>query len=362
MGSQSLEGFVASVNGESHLRVEYDYGDGFVRLRTSEAERRQAAQDIRNTEGIVLELLRNARDAHASRIYVAMAREGSKRTLVVIDNGDGIPEAMHEHVFEPRVTSKLDTNHMDAWGMHGRGMALYSIRVNAEQAFVAASEPSLGCAIRVDTDVARLPERTDQSSFPTFELGESGSVNVRGPRNILRTVCEFAIESRDACEVFVGSPVEIAAAIYGYGTATLSAIDRAFCKNVGELPLVKRLAATADPDTLAETAASLGLDISGRSARRIIDGEVAEPEAVLERIALVPNAPASTRQGKAGKAARAAGARSFKLGKEDAQLLASALGPAFADIAERYYLDGSVEPSVRASKDRITITLPIIQK
>ena len=53
MNDRSLAGFVASVNGEGHLRVEYDYGDGFVRLRTSEAERRQAAQDIRNTESIV---------------------------------------------------------------------------------------------------------------------------------------------------------------------------------------------------------------------------------------------------------------------------------------------------------------------
>ena len=363
MASQSLEDFVASVNGESHLRVEYDYGDGFVRLRTSEAERRQAAQDIRNTEGIILELLRNARDAHATRIYVAMSRDGDRRVLTVVDNGEGIPEGMHEHVFEPRVTSKLDTNHMDAWGMHGRGMALYSIRVNSEKAFVASSAPSLGCSMRVETDVKRLPERTDQSSFPVFELTEAGSVNVRGPRNILRTVCEFAIEARDECEVFVGSPVEIAASIYAYGSSTLSAVERAFCRDLSDLPLVKRLAAAGDPAEFASEASSMGLDISERSARRVMDGEIPVAESVIERVSITGQ-PSPARQSGEKKRAKQGRVddRGFKLGKEDADLLAASLADAYRDIAERYYLEPGVEPAVRASKDRILITIPVVKR
>lgn len=359
MAEQSLQEFVSKVNGTGHLRVEHDFGDGFVRLQTSEAERRQAAQDIRNTESIVLELLRNSRDAHASKIFLSVSREGDKRTITIIDNGDGIPTSMHEHVFEPRVTSKLDTNHMDAWGMHGRGMALYSISVNAEKAYVTDSGPMLGCSIRVETNVKNLSERTDQSSFPIFELMEEGRVNIRGPKNILRTVCEFAIEARDSCEVFVGSPVEMAAALYAYGLSTLSTIDRVFCKEVSSLPLAKRLATSADPASFSKIAGDMGIDISQRSARRILDGEIADPEAVLERITIGTRSvskPASD-----SKRPLPQDARSFKLSRSDADMLAQSIRPAFADIAERYYLESNVEPTVRAGRDRITITVPVVK-
>ncbi len=359
MGTSSLETFVESVSGGNHLRVEHDFGDGFVRLRTSEAERRQAAQDIRNTESIVLELLRNSRDAHATKVFLAMSRDGDKRMLTVIDNGDGIPATMHDHVFEPRVTSKLDTNHMDAWGMHGRGMALYSIQVNAESACVVDSDTGLGCSIRIITDVTKLPERTDQSSFPSFELAESGNVNVRGPRNILRTACEFAIECRDSCSVYVGSPVEIAASIYTYGLSTLSAIDRAFCKDIKQLPLVKRLGTAADPSLFSEVAGNMGLDISDRSARRIIDGEVSGPEAMIDLITIENGEKASPARKKGKRALQ--DARSFKLARQDADMLADSLRDAFVDIADRYYLEGNVDPIVRSGKDRIVITIPVVK-
>lgn len=360
MSGQSLADFVESVSGGSHLRVEYDFGDGFVRLHTSEAERRQAIQDIRSSENIVLELLRNSVDAHAGHIFLAMSRENDGRLLTVIDNGDGIPEPMHEHVFEPRVTSKLDTNHIDAWGMHGRGMALYSISVNSEKAFVAQSEVNLGCAIRVQTNVKILSERRDQSSFPTFEITENGNVNVRGPRNILRTACEFALETRDTCAVYVGSPVEIAATIYAYGMSTLSTIDRVFCKDTHELPLVKRLATASDPDAFSAIASEMGLDVSPRSARRIMDGEIAELDSMLERITFTSSA---TKQEPKGTSAKApADGRSFRLAKQDAKQLADSVGEAFADIADRYYLESDVEPTVRSGRDRILISIPVVKR
>ena len=359
MSGQSLQDFVSEVSGTGHLRVEHDFGDGFVRLQTSEAERRQAAQDIRNTENIVLELLRNSRDAHATKIFLALSRDGDKRIVTIIDNGDGIPPAMHEHVFEPRVTSKLDTNHMDAWGMHGRGMALYSISVNSEKAFVADSNHELGCAIRVETDVKRLPERTDQSSFPTFELLDGGRVNIRGPKNIVRTACEFAIEARDSCSVYVGSPVEIASTIYAYGMSTLSTIDRVFCKKADNLPLVKRLATSADPDVFCSIAEKMGIEVSQRSARRIMDGEIPDAEALIDKIAISSPSPSNPKAKANSTSAR--DSRSFKLGRQDAMQLVQSIRPAFDDIAERYYLENDVEPIVRARHDRITITIPVVK-
>ena len=49
-----LISFIASMSGEGNLRVEENLGDGFVRLRVSEAERRQAKHDIQQVEDIVL--------------------------------------------------------------------------------------------------------------------------------------------------------------------------------------------------------------------------------------------------------------------------------------------------------------------
>lgn len=358
--SDSLTDFIETVSGTSHLRVEQDFGDGFVRLQTSEAERRQAAQDIRCTEDIVIELLRNSRDAHASNIFLAVHKEGDTRSIVVVDDGCGIPPSMHGLVFEPRVTSKLDTSHMDSWGMHGRGMALYSISVNASEAEVVDSDSDMGCAIKVLTNLNNLSERTDQSSFPSFELADSGKVNVRGPRNILRTTCEFAIDSRSACRVYIGSPAEICATLYAYGTATLPTIDRLFCKDPTTIPLAKRLATSADPATFASLADAIGLSISERTARRILDGEIDDVDPILERITINGAEPRERAGNKQRKAP--VDGRGLKLQREDVDALSSATKDCFAEIADKYYLEHDVQPKITVRRDRLTITIPIEKK
>lgn len=356
----SLQDFIEDVNGTGHLRIEHDFGDGFVRLQTSEAERRQAAQDIRCSENIVLEMLRNSRDARASHIFVAIAREGEKREIVIIDDGCGIPASMHGIVFEPRVTSKLDTSHMDAWGLHGRGMALYSIAVNTLSAEVTDSDANKGCAIKVVSDLRKLPEKTDQSSFPEFRVAEDGSVNVRGPKNILRTVCEFAIQERSCCSVFVGSPSEIAATLYAYGVATLASIDRLFCKDEKQLPITKRLATAADPASFAAIASSMGIELSERTARRIIDGEIEDIDPVLERVVLSPDNPTSGGSRRGSK--RSGSSKGIRLGADDVRALQDATVKAFSEIADAYYVEGDVVPKVMSRQNRITITIPVVPK
>jgi len=355
MAEQTLVEFVAEVKGESHLRIEHDYGGGFVRLHTSEAEKRQAAQDIRSSEDIVLELLRNAKDAHANRVFIAATKDSHKRSLTVIDDGDGIPEAMHETIFMSRVTSKLDTSHKDAWGYHGRGMALFSISENALEARVAASGEDLGTSISVVTDTTCLPEKRDQSSFPRFLLDETGTVSVRGPKNILRTACEFAIESRNDCSIYVGSPAEIAATLYAYGQMSLSAFDRAFCKDASALQLVKRLAVCADANDLAEQSCALGLHISARTAQRILNGQIEEAIPLLDLIVIEQGSTSR-------KSSQASRNRRIKLDKNDADELAKTMKDAFTAIAARYYLETDVDPTVRVSHNRITLSVPLIEK
>ena len=201
----------------------------------------------------------------------------------------------------------------------------------------------------------KLPEKRDQSSFPRFALTDEGTVNVRGPRNILRTSCEFAIEARDECAVFAGSPAEIAATLYAYGMSTLSAIDRAFCKDRSLLPVAKRLATASDPDDLAHLAGEVGLSISARTARRIIDGQIEDVPSLLEQIS-IERPGAKAKRGKAPKHHR------VKIQRGDAQELGQSVREAYRPLAERYYLEDEVEASVRVSRDRITITIPLVEK
>lgn len=357
MAEDSLGSFVESVCGESHLRVEDDLGDGFVRLRSSEAERRQAAQDIRCTEDIVIEMLRNARDAGARNIFLAVQRDDTARSLVIVDDGAGIPEAMHGRIFEPRVTSKLDTAALDRWGLHGRGMALYSIKVNADAACVVCSAPSAGTAMRVVLDMGRVSEKADQSTFPRFEMAD-GKMCMRGPKNILRTAAEFALEHRRDCSVYCGSFTEVAATLYAFGMATTSAAARAFCEDATALPAVKRLAAAADPAALAALADEMGLTLSERSARRIIDGQIGPVPSLMDRLQAESFARPAARKVRRAPAPSRDG-RGLVLAPDDADALKASVGRVFADIAERYYLDPSVEPEVRAGGDAIRITIPV---
>ena len=45
---------------------------------------------------------------------------------------------------------------------------------------------------------------------------------MRGPKNILRTACEFAIECRHDCTVYLGSLTDIAATLYAFGLSSLT--------------------------------------------------------------------------------------------------------------------------------------------
>ncbi len=356
MADHKLESF------ESHLRVEADLGDGFVRLRSAEAQRRQAVQDIRSTEDIVIEMLRNARDAHATHIFLALSRDDKKRRLVMLDNGDGIPPAVHERVFDPRVTSKLDTAHIDKWGVHGRGMALYSIAVNAEVAQIVTSEPGRGSSFLVETNLENLREKTDQSSFPTFEYSGNDEVIVRGPRNILRTACEFALEARHDCAAYVGSVTDVAATLYAYGLSSLTSSKRAFTQNFSDLGVCMRLSATGDPTTFAKVSSSIGLPLSERSARRILDGNIDPIAPLLSRIHIegLPDQKSNNvNDPVTGSTKPLTDARGLRISPDDLAAFTDEISTAFASLARDYYLEQQVTPTIRLSKEALHITIPL---
>lgn len=349
---ESLIQFVETVSGEGHLKVEEDFGEGFVRLRISEAERRQAKHDIRGFEDIVIELLRNSRDAHASRIFVATTREGDNRVMTVVDDGTGVPEALHERIFEPRVTSKLETMVTDTWGVHGRGMALFSVRSNVVSAKVACSDKHRGTSLHVVADTGDLAERADQSSWPAIERDEEGSLRVvRGPHNIVRRVVEFALE-HPGIDVYLGSPSEIVATMHAVARDELDAADLLFNEDTARLMVWQRPSVSADAAELCRTAGSLGLEISERTAHRVLSGEIEPLHSVLTSATAAAPSKASAPDIYKDR-------RGLKIADEDLTRFSNALTEAFDDLAERYYLAIKGEPRIIVGRDEIKVRFAV---
>lgn len=355
--SSDLISFIASMSGEGNLRVEENLGEGFVRLRVAEAERRQAKHDIQHVEDVVIEMLRNARDAGADKIYVATQKEEGVRTLLFLDNGSGVPADMQERIFDARVTSKLETMKMDRWGVHGRGMALFSIKQNCDVAKVVASGVGHGSVFKVSVDCSRLNERSDQSTWPQATKDDEGVFAcTKGPHNIIRTTAEFALEELRGCDVYLGSPTEIAATLYAHAVRELDASRLLFLDSECELPLISRLGYATDAPDFIRIASDLGIDISERTAHRILAGSIAPVRSVSSRILRErvepserPRAPIDLERDRRG----------LKIAKEDLQGFSRAIERDFNSLAERYYLSLTGEPKIRVSHDKITVTFDL---
>lgn len=357
----SLVQFIHTVSGDHYFRVEDDLGNGFVRLRAAEAQRRQALQDIRSFEDVIIELLRNARDAHAHAIFVATWTEDSKRFATILDDGDGIPASMHQTVFEPFVTSKLDSFHSDKWGVHGRGMALYSIKQNVSAARILASETGLGSVFHIESDLNRLGEKRDQSTYPTISKNAEGKPILRGPHNIIRTVMEFAIEERNHISVYLGSSAQVVSTLYYLGSDAASKLSYIFESYDESTPYLQRFAYVDDAESLANLANSLGFPLSQRSAHRILNGEIKPLPLHLEYLrkeGKPSGRPTSTlKSSDKGKAHLASSKISFS--KEDLAGFSKAVMHSYDDLAEAYYLDKNVEPNIAAKSGNLIISIPL---
>ncbi len=354
MSDASLEQFIEELSGNAHLRVQDNLGFGYVRLRAAEAQRRQAKQDIRCFEDVVIEMLRNSRDADSHMIFLASWTEGDHRFLTVLDDGSGVPDSMHETIFEPFVTSKLDSFRSDRWGVHGRGMALYSIRQNVETARVLASEPGLGSVFSVVNDSRVLTERRDQSSLPSIVKSTDGNTVLRGPHNIIRTALEFAIDERNSLAVYLGSPSEIASTLYWMGREALEKIGP-FGSLPDRLPYVHRFGNCEDATALAFLAESLGLPLSTRTAYRIIAGEVKPLNTLLQ--AVLGNGldnPVSKKNRKSNS--KRSGVR---IAAEDLDSLRDGVANSYAPIAEAYYLEKDPGISIGIKGSDLIVRIPL---
>lgn len=352
--SRSLKDFVADLVPTAPLRVEEELGSGFVKLRVQEAEARQAEQDIRSVEDALIELLRNSLDAHASHIFVATSKEGSRRDITILDDGDGIPKDFHTKIFEPRVTSKLNSFHEDFWGVHGRGMALYSIAHHALLARVVASAPQLGASLSFAFDTATCPEKRDQSSFPTIRTARAASAvpQLTGIHNMFRVCVEFCLHAHTDCALYLGSPAEIVATLITCYQSHLSGSSLLSLHAHDSLPLVKRPSLASSAQELTDAAKALGLELSTRTSARILAGEISPLASIEQRIqttlekqqALMPDIFDTTRK--------------LQVSESDRADLELALTRAFAPFAKKYYIAQTGKLKIRISPSSIQVVFP----
>ncbi len=224
-----------------------DLGSGFARLTGSEGARRNPSA-LRFVEDALFELVRNARDAGATRVFVASTlRRRRYRVLTVVDDGAGIPESYGSLIFDPGVTSR----HLEpvpdptdpSVRPHGAGLSLYHLANAAIDArLVSTSSPTVFKAI---FDTHTLPERALQSDSRTSRS------------NLLATLQPFATPD---LSLYLGSQAEILATL----------IDNHIIQSPGT------------GRELEEAASRLGLDVSLRTAQRVWRGEI-EPASAVSR-------------------------------------------------------------------------------
>ena len=209
--SSDIKRFLSELKIKDSLNIEEDLGDGYVKLKISEAERRQALQDINCVEDIIVELLRNSRDAGSKNIFIGTKKiEDKRRKIYFIDDGNGIPPNLQKLIFESRVTSKLENGIKDPYGFHGRGMALFSIKLNVDDISIVFSDKSKGASFYIDIDLLKIPEKKDQSLVPQIIKTDGDLSIIGGVNNIIKTIIEFQLQNKDI-NFFYGSPTQILA-------------------------------------------------------------------------------------------------------------------------------------------------------
>ncbi len=276
--SSDIKKFLSDLNMDNVLNVEEDLGSGFVRLKISEAERRQALQDINCVEDIAVELLRNSRDADASNIYIGTTKLGDSRRIIhFIDDGIGIPDKFKSIIFESRVTSKLENAKKDAYGFHGRGMALFSIKLNVEEIRITFSDLLKGASFYIKADLDKLPEKKDQSILPQIIETDGGLTIMGGVNNIIKAIMEFHFQNPDI-NIYYGTPAQILSAMRQKDNdfpkferwQELKAYIEASNIKVSQIPML-----TENYNILERISKDmLGMDISQRSIQRVVYSEM----------------------------------------------------------------------------------------
>ncbi|MCK4776763.1 MAG: ATP-binding protein [Actinomycetia bacterium] len=336
---KDLLNFVSNLAGENYLKIEEDLGEGFVKLKIDEAEKRQAKHDIREVEDVLIELLRNARDAGATKIFIATRkRNDSIRELIVIDNGCGIPAEIKTRVFEPRVTSKLNDLRIDRYGVHGRGMALFAVKHHSESVKIINTAIKKGSVFKVEIDTVKLPEKTNQSTLPNIVVEKNNIRVSRGINNLWRIIIEFWIDSQDL-EIYFGSPAEI--------ISTMIKVARKENEDIKTIWSKCRDIETAK-ELMKAVKEFYGINLSERNIYRVINSEIESLLDIKNYLIVALNIKKKISSGK-------------KISREDMEIFSKKIEREARKLAKKYLL-GLNSVRIRQESDKIKITVNLKEK
>ncbi len=361
--ADQLLDFVKDVASERTLRIEEELGYGYVRLRITEAERRQAMQDIRSVEDVVRELFRNARDAGARRVYIAFQKEKDRyRHVAVIDDGCGIPPEIQDRIFDSRVTSKVEGVLNDPFGVHGRGMALFSMRATIDRVDLIYSEPGCGAVLKAVVDTKKVPEKKDQSTFPRLVTENGGEPQLAGTRNVPRLLVEFAL-SGSGPSIYFGSNAEVLATLLGHARNAWQTDDPN-----APAPAFVGLAGVTEARSLRDFAETrLGLQVSERNCFRVLEGDIPLLADLADiqlktQVRKPGESPALEREESTVRRGHLqAQPLAKRLSARDIDTLAARFADAFNQVGQDYFIrvpDAS-QVKIQRKRDRLTVTLPL---
>ena len=138
----------------------------------------------------------------------------------------------------------------------------------------------------------------------------------------------------------------------------LSRVERAFVADWREYALCLWPAFASSPEELAEIAARLGIELSARSARRILDGEIAPLEPFLD--GLSPQLPSASRN--PGALRKRAARRKPGFADDDLRDFSDGVAKAYHALAASYYLSDKVEPQLRVGRDGLRLFIPFAEE
>lgn len=127
-------------------------GGGEVEWRFSSADRVQVLAREAELREVLVNVLENARQAGARRVDIELERDADRVTVLVRDDGQGIPREQLSRIFEPRFSTKSSGS--------GLGLAISRALISSWGGNIeVTSRPGGGTEVRIVLSIARSTDR-----------------------------------------------------------------------------------------------------------------------------------------------------------------------------------------------------------